>query len=371
MTDSHSANAIVDALLSVRETDAPRTRPMPLEPLGFGRFLADHVLRVDYAPMEGWHEWRIEPYGAMPFEPAAGVLHYAQAIFEGLKAFRGADGVVRVFRLADHCRRFATSAVGLAMPPVDPEALADGILQLIKLDAGWVPAARGTALYIRPFMFANEAFIGVRAAERFACLVITSPVAPYYGGGTTSGTLKATRLWVEDQAVRAAPGGIGAIKAAANYAASIRAAVEAKKKGFDQVLWLDALSHTEIEEAGTMNVFVRIGDEVMTPPLGGTILAGITRDSSLALLRDWGISVTERSISVAEMRAAHARGELNEVFGTGTAAVISPVGVLGFRDTAITVGDGTPGPIARRLYDAITAIQYGEASDPHKWTTKV
>jgi branched-chain amino acid aminotransferase len=235
------------------------------------------------------------------------------------------------------------------------------------VDESWVPKGRGTALYIRPTLIATEAFLGVRAAEKFAAFVILSPVGAYWGGDG----IRAVRLWLEETRVRAAKGGIGDVKAAANYAVSMPAALEAKRRGYDQVLWTDAVHHEEIEEAGTMNVFVCIGDEIITPPLDGTILPGMTRLSALQLLRDWGLRVSERPITVSELRAASAAGTLREAFGAGTAAVISPIGVLGSAQGEITIGDGQPGALAQRLHAAITAIQYGEAEDRHGWMTEL
>jgi branched-chain amino acid aminotransferase len=325
------------------------------------------MYRVDWSREHGWHQARIEPYAPLALDPAAAVLHYAQAIFEGGKAFRGTDGRIRFFRLMDHCRRFEHSAAGLAMPGVPADEMAQAIMELVRVDEAWVPKGRGTALYLRPTLIATEAFLGVRAAERYTAFIIMSPVGAYWGGDG----VRAIRLWLEEQRVRAAKGGIGWVKAAANYAASMPAALEAKKRGYDQVLWTDAAEHSEIEEAGTMNVFVRIGDTVITPPLDGTILPGMTRQSALQLLRDWGIPVEERPITVAELRAAGAAGTLKEVWGAGTAAVISPVSTLGTAQGEITVGDGQPGEIARRLLAAITAIQYGEAEDRHGWMTEL
>lgn len=356
------------ATLDIALTRADTLKPLPDErQLGFGRHFTDHMYRVDWDKAHGWHSARIEPYGPLALDPAAAVLHYAQAIFEGGKAFRGADGRVRFFRLMDHCRRFERSAAGLAMPGVPAEEMAQAIMELVRVDESWVPRGRGTALYIRPTLIATEAFLGVRAAEKYAAYVILSPVGAYWGGEG----VKAVRLWLEEERVRASKGGIGWVKAAANYAASMPAALDAKKRGYDQVLWTDAAQHAEIEEAGTMNVFVRIGDEVITPPLDGTILPGMTRQSALQLLRDWGMRVEERPITVAELRAAAAAGTLQEVWGAGTAAVISPVGLLGSAQGEIVVGDGQPGEIARRLNAAITAVQYGEAEDRHGWMTEL
>ncbi|HEU5170980.1 MAG TPA: branched-chain amino acid aminotransferase [Gemmatimonadales bacterium] len=347
--------------IDFRRTATPAVRPAESE-LGFGRFFTDHMFRMDWARDRGWHDPRIEPVGALGLEPAAAVLHYAQTIFDGLKVFRAVDGSVRGFRLDDHCRRINASAERLCMPAVDVELLRDSIVELVRVEQDWVPSAPGTALYVRPTMVGSEAFLGVRPAERYIYFVILSPVGNYYGA-----TREPVRIWVEMHHVRAAPGGLGAAKTGANYAASLYAAAAAKQRGFDQVLWLDAIERRYVEEVGTMNLFARIGDEVITPPLDGTILAGMTRDSSLRLLRDWGLRVSERRLSIDEIRRAHARGDLAEVFGTGTAAVVSPVGELGFPDGSLMVGDGTPGEVGERLYRALTDIHYGRARDPYGW----
>lgn len=351
--------------IAIRKAKSLKPKP-PQDALGFGRYFTDHVFVMDYDPGRGWHDARIAPNEPLGLEPASAVLHYAQAVFDGLKAFRGRDGRIRSFRLHDHCRRLNRSATHLRMPPIDEGWVADSIMELIRVDQDWVPAEPETSLYIRPTMIASEPFLGVRPAERYTYFVLLSPVGAYYGVKRDP-----VKIWVEMRHVRAAPGGLGAVKAAANYAASLPAAEEAKQRGFDQVLWLDALEHRWIEEVGTMNLFVRIGDEVLTPPLDDTFLPGITRDSVLALLRDWSVKVTERKVSVDELRHAHARGDLAEVFGTGTAAVVSPVGLLGFPDGALTIGDGKPGSTALRLSEALTSIHYAKAEDRHGWMVPI
>ena len=352
--------------VAVHRTASPRPKP-PADSLGFGRHLADHVFRAEYDPQRGWHDGTIEAYGSMEMGPAAAALHYGQTIFEGNKIIRGADGRPRAFRVHDHARRFASSAAGLGMPPIAPEAMADAILQLARVDESWIPSGRGTSLYIRPLMFASEEFLGVRVAARYRCVVMTSPVASYYAGGQ-----KPVRLWVEHRRVRAAPGGLGQLKTAANYAASLGAGEDAKTRGCDQVLWLDAIERTWLEEAGTMNVAAVIGDELITPTLDqGTILAGVTRSSVLTLCRDWGIRAVQRRISIEEIRDAHARGQLREMFGMGTAAVISPIGTLVSEDGALEINGGATGPLAQRLYETIIGIQNGSLEDVHGWTTEL
>lgn len=332
--------------------------------LGFGQFFTDHMFMSEWEA-GAWRDSRVVPYGPLSLDPAAGVLHYGQAMFEGLKAFRGADGTIRVFRLDSHLKRMASGAPRLAMPPIDIEMTRAALLDLLKREAAWVPRERGQSLYIRPLLFATEPFLGVRPAQTYTLLVILSPVGAYYDRG-----MEALRIWIEQEHTRAAHGGLGAVKTGANYAASLVAAARAKSHGFDQVLWLDAQQRSLLEEVGTMNFFVRIGDEIITPPLGDTILNGITRDSSLALLRSWGLNVVERHVSVDEISAASRAGTLLEAFGTGTAAVIAPVGELGLGDARMHL-PAAPGEIATRLYETITGIQYGELPDTHGWLTPV
>ena len=354
-------------MLPIEVQRAPTLKPKPSnEGLGFGKYFTDHMFRMDYAPDRGWHQARILPHGPLGLDPGAAVLHYAQAVFDGSKVFRGKDGQLRAFRIDDHCKRLHASAERLAMAPVPPELAREAIEALVKVDADWVPSAPGTALYVRPTVIASEAFLGVRPADKYIFFVILSPVGSYFAGGA-----EPVRIWVEQQHTRAAKGGLGGAKAAANYAAGLQASMEAKKRGYAQVLWLDAAEHRYIEEVGTMNLFVRIGDEIITPPLDGTFLPGITRESALTLLRDWGMKVSERKLSVDELREAHQKGELREVFGTGTAAVISPVGALGFQQGQMVIGDGKVGEVSQRLYDTVTGIQYGTLPDRHGWMTLI
>lgn len=334
--------------------------------LGFGKYFSEHMFLMDYEPAQGWHQARVVPYGPLSLDPAAAVFHYGQAMFEGLKAFRGKDNVIRIFRLEQHCKRLVHGASRLCMPSPNEEQLREGLLALVDVDRDWVPSSMGTALYIRPTLVATEAFLGVRPSSRHTYFVITSPVGAYYAEG-----LNPVKIWIEDRYVRAARGGLGAVKAGANYAASLLAAEEAKKKGYSQVLWLDATNHREVEEVGTMNLFVRFKDEVVTPPLGGSILAGVTRDSVITLLKDWGMPIKERPVTVDEITDGHKSGRLLEVFGSGTAAVISPVGELGWHDQKMVLGNGQVGELAHKLYDAITGIQYGTQPDKHGWLTEV
>lgn len=351
--------------IPVTRTTTPRPRPAE-DRLGFGKYFADHMLLVDYVKGQGWHAPRIVPYGRLDLEPAAAGLHYGQEMFEGLKAYRMVDGRISLFRLDRHAARMAAGAVRLSIPPVDAALFSQGITQLVATDRDWVPTQRGTALYVRPTIIATEPFLGVRAAERYTFFVITSPVGMYYTGG-----MRPVKIWVERDAVRAVRGGIGATKAAANYVASLQVAEQARERGCDQVLWLDAVEHRWLEEVGTMNLFLLIGDELVTPPLGGSILAGVTRETVITIAREWGLTVNERMVSFDEVQEAHANGTLKEVFGSGTAAVIQAVGTLVDNGREIAVNDGVPGPLALRLYDTITRLQYGEDPDTRGWQTIV
>jgi branched-chain amino acid aminotransferase len=351
--------------IDVRRTTTPRPRPSESE-LGFGKYFADHMVLLDYAAPQGWGEPKIVPYGPLTLDPAASALHYGQAIFDGMKAFRQQDGRVAIFRLDDHCRRLAGGSPRLAIPPVDVDVIRESILALVATDKDWVPSAPATALYIRPVVIATEAFLGVRPAHQYLFYIITSPVGAYYANGW-----KPAKIWVETETVRAVRGGIGAVKAAANYAASIKTGDDARARGYDQVLWLDAVEHRYAEEVGTMNLFAQIGDELITPPLGGSILAGITRDSVLRIARDWGLRVTERPLALNDLLDASKNGTLREVFGCGTAAVISAVAELGYKDGRLIINDGNPGPLSEKLYKTITDIQYGRVPDKYGWLTYV
>ena len=321
---------------------------------------------ADFQEEKGWYDPRVEPYGPIPLDPAAAVLHYAQAVFDGLKAFRGVDGKVRLFRPQKHIERMNNSALRMSIPPMDPELALRSLVELVGLDREWVPRTIGTSLYVRPVILASEAFLGVRPAKSYIYYVILSPVGAYYAEG-----MAPVKIRVEEKYVRAVDGGLGGAKTGANYAASLMAGEEAKHEGFTQVLWLDGVHHKYIEEVGTSNIMLQIGDEVITPPLGGTILAGVTRDSALALLRSWGVRVSERQITIDEVVAAADNGTLREVWATGTAAVISPVGELAYQGRRLVVNGGRIGDLAQKLYDTIVAIQYGAAPDPHGWTVVV
>lgn len=351
--------------ISVTRTTQPKPHPKDSE-LAFGTVFTDHMFRMDYQEGKGWFHPRVEPYAPFLLEPAAAVLHYAQEVFEGLKAFRGVDGKVRLFRPQKHVERMANSAKRMCIPPLDPGLALKSFLTLVGVEKEWVPATVGTSLYVRPTIIANEAFLGVRPAHAYLYFVILSPVGAYYPEG-----MAPVKILVVDKYVRAVEGGVGGVKTAGNYAASLYASEEAKHAGFTQVLWLDGVHRKYIDEVGTMNIMVKIGDEVITPPLTGTILPGVTRDSALTLMREWDLKVSERQISIDEAILAHKQGTLKEVWGTGTAAVISPVGELTYKGEKMVINGGEIGPLTRKLYDAIVAIQYAQAPDAHNWTVEV
>jgi branched-chain amino acid aminotransferase len=351
----------------IRITRAGTKKPKPKDSeLGFGSVFTDHMFVMDFQEEKGWYDPRVEPYGPFSMDPATAVLHYGQGLFEGLKAFRGRDKAVRLFRPQKHVDRLNRTAERMCIPALDPEMVLKSWTTLVGVDRDWVPSAVGTSLYIRPTIIASEPFLGVRPAKEYLYFVILSPVGAYYPEG-----INPVKIKVIDNYVRAVPGGLGEAKTSANYAASLYAAEEAKHQGFTQVLWLDGVHRQYIEEVGTMNIMLKIGDEVITPPLGGTILAGVTRDSSLDLMRRWGLRVSERPVTIDEVREAAHRGTLREVWGTGTAAVISPVGELAYKDERIVINGGKIGALTQRLYDAIVGIQYGTVPDSHGWTVEV
>jgi branched-chain amino acid aminotransferase len=352
--------------ISVTLTTAKKTRPDPKD-LGFGKFFSDHMFtQVWDAEKGGWQEGRIVPYAPFEIDPAAAALHYGQAMFEGCKAFRQTDGSVSLFRPRMHAERMARGATRLCMPSPDVETFLRAARTLVKTDIDWVPSAPQTSLYLRPTLIATEAFLGVRPSNKYLFFIITSPVGSYYGGG-----LRPVKIWVEREQTRAARGGIGAAKAAANYVASLQAAVRAKKAGYEQVLWLDSTRHEIIEEVGTMNFAAVIGKELVTPPLSDSILAGVTRDSILKLAPSLGLEPRERPLSLAEVVEKTKSGELTEAFGCGSAAVVSPIGELAIGDEKLQIGNGETGPIAHALFDRVTGIQRGTAPDTFGWLERV
>lgn len=333
--------------------------------LGFGNYYTDHMFVMDYVEGKGWHNPRIEPYGPIPMEPASMILHYGQTTFEGLKAYHSIDGEILLFRPEKNMERLNISNERLCIPQFDVDLAIKGIKKLVSLEKDWIPTEEGTSLYIRPFVIATDVHIGVHPSSSYKFIVILSPVGAYYAEG-----INPVKIYVEDKFTRAVKGGTGFAKTAANYASSLKAQEVAEKKGYTQVLWLDGIEKKYIEEVGTMNVMFVIDGEVITPELNGSILSGITRMSAIELLRDNGYKVTERKISINEVFEAAEKGKLDEAFGTGTAAVISPIGALEWEGKKIVINDGKIGPISKKVYDTITGIQSGKVQDKYGWITK-
>lgn len=334
--------------------------------LGFGRIFTDRMLLAEWKAGQGWRDIRIEPYAPFILDPACLVFHYAQEIFEGLKAYKWKDGTIALFRPEMNAGRFNRSAARMCMPEVPEELFLEGIEELLRLEKDWIPSSEGTSMYIRPTMIAVEPVLGVKPSEHFYFYVILSPVGAYYPSG-----FNPVKILVEDQYVRAVAGGTGEAKTGANYAASLKAALEAKKKGFDQVLWLDGVHKRFVEEVGAMNMLFAYGDRVVTAPLTGSILNGVTRDSVIKLADSLGFKVEERQIDINELLADLKAGKVTEAFGSGTAAVITPVGALSFKGETIPVGDGGVGRLTQKLYDTLTGIQYGKITDTFGWIRKI
>ena len=341
-----------------------RKKPKWSDParLGFGRMFSDRMLVADWDGRRGWHDVRIVPYGPFNLEPSAAVLHYGQEVFEGLKAYRWGDNSIALFRPEMNLARLNRSVERLSLPQVPEDIFLSGMFELVRLEQEWVPDAAGTSLYIRPALIATEAALGVRPAGACRFFIILSPVAAYYSAG-----FKPVRILVEDRFVRAVPGGTGEAKTGGNYASSLLAAQEASRRGFDQVLWLDGVERRFVEEVGAMNIFFVMDGRLVTPGLSGSFLAGITRDSLLRLAPALGLEAEERPVAVEDLMAGVRSGRVQEVFGSGTAAVVSPVSVLCYRDELLSVGDGGVGGITQRLYDTLTGIQYGRLPDMFNW----
>ncbi len=349
--------------MEIKFTQADKLKDHPDDSaLGFGTIFTDYMFNMDYNPEDGWHNPRIEPYAPMQMDPSTMVLHYGQAIFEGLKAYRTEGGDIQLFRPKDNLNRLNKSGHRLCMPPLDEDLILKALLKLLQIEKAWVPAASGTSLYIRPTIIATDPYIGLRTSHTYRFFIILSPVGAYYPEG-----FDPVKIWVTTDYVRAVRGGVGEAKTAGNYAASLYATELANKDGYTQVMWLDGVELKYVEEVGSMNIFFIIGDKIITPQLNGSILSGITRDSVIKLAESWGKKVVERKISIDEVYQAHAAGTLNEVFGSGTAAVISPVGNIKYDGEEITIGDGSVGPVAAKLFQELMDIQYGNADDPFGW----
>ncbi len=350
--------------LSLTLSSNLKSKP-PSTDLGFGQYFTDHLFQMKFSVDKQWHQAEIIPYQNFQIDPGASVLHYGQALFEGMKAFRQTSGDVVLFRPQYNCERLQMGAARLCMEAPPTDLMMSGIRKLVDLDRDWIPKEQGCSLYIRPTLIGTEAFLGVRPSKQYLFYTLLSPVGSYYKEG-----LNPVSIWVEEKYIRAAPGGLGATKAGANYAASLLAATEARKQGYAQVLWLD-VTHTYVEEVGTMNAFFVIDDEIITPALNGSILAGGVRNSVLEMLRTWGLKVSERQLAIAEVIQASEQGRLKEAFGTGTAAVISPIGELFYKGKKQLINKQKIGPLAQRLYNQITGIQSGDLPDQWNWLEKV
>ena len=352
--------------IKITRTTSPKEKPSDESKLGFGNYYTDHMFLMNYDLGQGWHDPRIVPYAPIPLDPAAMCLHYGQEVFEGLKAYRCKDGKIRLFRPDKNMARLNVSNDRLCIPAIDEAFAVEAIKELVKVDSDWIPSAEGTSLYIRPFIFAVDPHVGVHPAHHLIFCIILSPVGAYYPEG-----LAPVKIYVEQNYVRAVRGGMGFTKTAGNYAASLKSQDEADKIGYTQVLWLDGVERKYIEEVGTMNVFFVFENEVVTPALQGSILGGITRMSSIEMLRDRGYTVNERRLSIQEVYDAYTNGTLKEMFGTGTAAVISPVGHLKWGDKVMDINNGEIGPVSQMLYDELTGIQWGKIEDKFGWTVEV
>ncbi len=335
--------------------------------LSFGKFFTDHMFLMDYNPTDKWNNARIVPYGPFMLDPSTMVFHYAQEMFEGLKAYKTPSGEIQLFRPQKNIERMNSTNSRMIIPEVDPEVILEAIKAIVSYDKDWIPTKEGTSLYIRPFIIATDPQLGVHPSKTYLFAIILSPVGSYYPAG-----INPVKIFVETEYVRAVRGGTGFAKVGGNYAASLIGQEKAEKLGYAQVLWLDGIEHKYIDEVGAMNVFFVIDGEVITPTLTeGNILPGVTRDSCITLLRKWGYKVTERRLSIDEVVKASEEGKLNEAFGTGTAAVISPIGELCDKDKKIILNNGKIGAVAQKLYDNLTAIQWGKTVDPFNWIVKV
>ncbi|MBQ7597766.1 MAG: branched-chain amino acid aminotransferase [Clostridia bacterium] len=352
--------------IKITKTTSPKQKPAPGQPLGFGKIFTDHMFVMNYTEGKGWHDARIVPYQNLSLAPSAMVFHYGQEMFEGLKAYKGEDGSVYLFRPDMNAKRANNSNKRLVIPELPVEDFVDAVKAVVDVDRDWIPTDPGTSLYIRPFIIATDEFLGVAPSKTYLFIVILSPSGAYYESG-----LEPVGIWIEDEYVRAVRGGMGFTKTGGNYAASLIAQVKAHDDGYSQVLWLDGVERKYIEEVGAMNIMFKINGKVVTPMLNGSILPGVTRDSILTVCRDWGYEVEERRISVDELVAAAKDGSLEEVWGTGTAAVVSPVNKLRYEDEVMNIGDGSIGELTQKLYDELTGIQWGKREDTRGWRVTV
>lgn len=352
--------------IRITRTTCPKERPGQDDPLVFGTIFTDHMFEMDYEEGKGWIDPRIVPYHKLELDPSCMVFHYGQEMFEGLKAYKADDGRILLFRPDKNIQRANRSNRRLCIPEIPEDIFLEALKEVVRIDQGWIPTKPGTALYIRPFVIATDPFLGVRPSHTYKFMIILSPVGAYYASG-----LDPVKIWIEDEYVRAVKGGIGEAKTGGNYVASLASQVKAHDEGYAQVLWLDGVHRKYIEEVGAMNIFFKINGTVVTPELNGSILPGVTRDSALELCRMWGIPVEERRISVDEVVKTAENGEMEECFGTGTAAVVSPVGELRYEQEKMPIGENKIGELTQRIYDTITGIQLGRIQGPEGWSVEV
>lgn len=349
--------------IRITRTSTPKQKPVNEKELGFGKVFSDHMFVMDYDKEKGWHDARIEPYHPFSLDPASAVFHYAQEIFEGMKAYRRKDGHIQLFRPDCNARRFQDSADRLCIPKIASDDFIQAVSTLVRVEEDWVPSTPGTSLYLRPFIFASDVGLGVHASKKYVFCIIASPSGAYYKEG-----LKPVKIYVEDEYIRAAPGLTGFAKCGGNYAASIKAGEMAEELGYSQVLWLDGIEKKYVEEVGSMNIMFKIDGKIYTAATTGTVLPGVTRRSIIELLKDWGYEVIEGKLAIADVMKAGHEGKLEEVFGTGTAAVIAPVGELTWKKDSVIIGKNEIGPLTKKLYDTLTGIQWGNIEDTKGWT---
>ena len=352
--------------IKITKTTSPKAKPADETKLGFGKIFTDHMFVMDYNPEQGWHDPRIIPYQSFPLDPACVIFHYAQEIFEGLKAYRTADNTIQLFRPECNGQRMQDSADRLCIPKIPVEDFVQAVKTLVEVDKDWVPHSDGASLYIRPFVFASDVGMGVHASRNYVFCIICAPSGAYYAEG-----INPVRIYVEDEYIRAAPGLTGFTKCGGNYAASIKAGEMAEEQGFAQVLWLDGVEKKYVEEVGSMNIMFKIDGKIYTAPCTGTVLPGVTRRSIIELLRDWGYEVCEEHVAIADIMKAGHDGKLEEVFGTGTAAVVSPVKELDWKGDKVFISGGKIGELTQKLYDTLTGIQWGKIPDTKGWTVPV
>ncbi len=348
--------------IQITHTEKKKVKP-ELCQLGFGKIFTDHMFIMEYTEGMGWHDERIVPYQSLTLDPATAVFHYGQEMFEGLKAYRNPEGEILLFRPEKNGERLNITNERICIPKLPVDDFLEAVKAIVDVDQEWIPEGLGNALYIRPYIIATDPFLGVHPSKTYKFIIILSPVGSYYKEG-----INPVKIWVEDEYVRAVPGGIGYAKTGGNYVASIKAQANAEEKGYTQVLWLDGIQRKYIEEVGAMNVFFKVDGRVITPSLTGSILEGITRGTVIELLKMWGIDVSEERISIDDLIEYRRQGKLEEAFGTGTAAVISPIGELGYKDYVLEINHGKIGVLSQKIYDVLTGIQTGKIKDTFGWT---